>query len=136
MASRAEDTALCEEVSDAIDILKANGTLDKLAANYITNADGEPAVNELVQHEGAETHVVAVIGDLPPMDYISADGTPAGFNVALLNAISEQTGCTFEIVQLDADACLSARRAEKLTWSSGSGAGAMTALSRKQTISA
>lgn len=48
------------------------------------------------------------------MDYVSADGTPAGFNVALLNATSEKTGCSFEIVQLDAAARLSALESGKV----------------------
>lgn len=114
MAARADDTALCGEMNKAIDALKADGTLDRLATDYIKNADKAPAANALVKHEGAETHVVAVTGDLPPLDYVSADGTPAGFNVALLNAISEKTGCNFEIVQLDAAARLSALESGKV----------------------
>jgi ABC-type amino acid transport substrate-binding protein len=114
MAARAEDTALIGEINNAIQSLKADGTLDKLAADYITNADGQPTANKLVKHKGGETHVVAVTGDLPPLDYVSADGTPAGFNVALLNAISEKTGCNFTIVQMDAAARLSALESGKV----------------------
>ncbi|MEG1514473.1 MAG: transporter substrate-binding domain-containing protein [Clostridia bacterium] len=108
MAVRAEDTALCDEMNSAIDALQASGALDQLAGDYITHMDGAPSVNALAHHEGGETHIVAVTGDLPPLDYVAADGTPAGFNVALLNAISETTGCNFEIVQLEAPARLSA----------------------------
>ena len=114
MAARADDTKLCGEINNAIDALKADGTLDKLAADYITKANSAPAANALVKHEGAATYVVAVTGDLPPLDYVSADGTPAGFNVALLNAISEKTGCNFELVQLDAAARLSALESGKV----------------------
>lgn len=114
MAGRAEDTALCEEMNSAIDKLKANGTLDQLVADYITNAKGAPTANKLTHKEGGETHIVAVTGDLPPLDYVSADGTPAGFNVALLNAVSELTGCNFEIVQLEASARLSALASGKV----------------------
>ncbi len=114
MAARTDDTELCKEINNAIDTLKAEGTLDQLAVDYITSADSTPITNTLLKHEGAETHVVAVTGDLPPLDYVSADGTPAGFNVALLNAISEQCGCNFELVQLDADARLSALESGKV----------------------
>lgn len=114
MAAHADNTVLLGELNNAIDALKADGTLDQLAADYITNADSAPTVNALVKHEGAKTYVVAVTGDLPPLDYVSADGTPAGFNVALLNAISEKTDCNFEIVQLDAAARLSALESGKV----------------------
>lgn len=114
MAARADDTELCGEMNKAIEALKADGTLDQLAADYITNANGQPAPNKLVKHKGGETHVVAVTGDLPPLDYVAADGTPAGFNVALLNAISQKTGCNFEIVQMDAAARLSALESGKV----------------------
>lgn len=114
MAARADDTALCGEINSAIEALKADGTLEKLATDYIKNTDSAPTANALVKHEGAETHVVAITGDLPPLDYVSADGTPAGFNVALLNAISEKTGCNFEILQMDAAARLSALESGKV----------------------
>ncbi|MEN6351088.1 MAG: transporter substrate-binding domain-containing protein [Syntrophomonas sp.] len=114
MAARADDTALIGEINNAIHALKADGTLDKLAADYITNTHGAPTANALVKHEDAKTYVVAVTGDLPPLDYVSADGTPAGFNVALLNAISEKTGCNFNIVQMDAAARLSALESRKI----------------------
>lgn len=114
MAARGDNTALMEELNKAIDALKADGTLDQLVSDYIAKADSEPASNALVKNEGGETHVVAVTGDLPPLDYVAADGTPAGFNVALLNAISEKTGCNFEIVQMDAAARLSALESGKV----------------------
>lgn len=114
MAARADDTVLCDEINNAIDGLKTDGTLDQLATEYITNAKSTPTPNKLVKHDGGETYVVAVTGDLPPLDYVSADGIPAGFNVALLNAISEKTGSNFEIVQLDAAARLSALESGKV----------------------
>lgn len=119
MATRSEDTDLCEELSAAFDVLKADGTMETLIEDYITNTNGDPAHNQLVHHEGADTHIVAVTGDMPPLDFVAADGTPAGFNVALLNAISEKTGCNFEILQMDAAARLSAltsKKADLIFW--------------------
>ncbi|NLS84891.1 MAG: transporter substrate-binding domain-containing protein [Ruminococcaceae bacterium] len=114
MAARTEDAALCDELSNAFQELKADGTIDKLVEEYITNANGNPTNSTLKHIDGAETHIVAVTGDLPPLDYISADCTPAGFNVALLNAISEKTGCNFELVQMDAAARLTALQSGKV----------------------
>lgn len=114
MATRSEDTKLCTELSAAIDALKANGDMDALIKQYITDVDGDPAANMLTPNPGGETHIVGVTGDLPPLDYVSADGKPAGFNVALLNAIAEQTGRNFEIVQMDANARLTALTSKKI----------------------
>lgn len=114
MALNRSDADFCEELNTALETLRADGTLDKLEKTYIENVDGEPEAAPLLHHEGAETHVVGITGDLPPMDYVAADGTPAGYNVALLNAISEKTGCNFELVQLDAPARLSALASGKI----------------------
>ena len=48
------------------------------------------------------------------MDYVAADGTPAGFNVALMNAIAETMNVSFTFVQVDADARLSALSSGKI----------------------
>jgi hypothetical protein len=44
---------------------------------------------------------VAVTGALPPIDYVAADGTPAGFNTAVLAEISSRAGFNIELVQVD-----------------------------------
>ena len=54
--------------------------------------------------DGAGTIKVAVTGDLPPLDYMRADGKPAGFNTAVLAAISQQLGKNFELVDVDSGA--------------------------------
>ena len=51
--------------------------------------------------EGAQTLKVAVTGSLPPMDYVAADGSPAGFNTALLAEISNRIGKNIELVVVD-----------------------------------
>ena len=48
------------------------------------------------------------------MDYVAADGVPAGFNVALMNAIGEAMNVSFTFVQVDADARLSALSSGKM----------------------
>lgn len=82
-AMRKEDTAL-----------KADGTLDKLVKEYTTDVDNgqAPPAIEIPKTDGAETIKFGVTGDLPPLDYVSADGTPAGFNTAMLAEVAKHLG--------------------------------------------
>ena len=102
-----EDSAdLKSELDAAILKLYADGTLANLVKTYITDIkayEDLPAV-DMPNFDGAETIKVAVTGDLPPLDYISADGKPAGFNTAMLAAISQQIGKNFELVDVDSGA--------------------------------
>ena len=50
---------------------------------------------------GADTVKVAVTGALAPMDYVAADGSPAGFNTAVLAEISNRIGKNIELVVVD-----------------------------------
>ena len=112
MAVRSEDTGLHQLLQEGIQTLKEDRSLDTLIETYITNVSvntsGENPQN------GEETYVVGVTGDLPPLDYVAADGTPAGFNVALMNAIAEKKNVSFTFVQVDADARLSALSSERI----------------------
>ena len=40
-------------------------------------------------------------GDLPPLDLILADNSPAGFNTAMLAEIAKRLGRNIEIVQIE-----------------------------------
>lgn len=116
MATRDKDIALCESLDDAIDTLKSDGTMDELVKTYLENATGDPApaTQILKRIKGAPVYKVGITGDYPPFDYVSTDGTPAGFNVALLNAISKKEGINFEIVQVDAPARMTALASGKI----------------------
>ena len=111
MAVRSEDTELHQLLQKGIQALRKDGTLDKLIETYITNISVSDS-GEDIQRE--KTYVVGVTGDLPPMDYVAADGVPAGFNVALMNAIGEAMNVSFTFVQVDADARLSALSSGKI----------------------
>ena len=82
-ALREEDSALKNSFDAAIDSMKADGTLDSLIEKYITNLE-TPLPVDIRKIDGAETIKVGVTGDLPPLDLVLADGTPAGFNTAVL----------------------------------------------------
>lgn len=94
--------ALRDEFNAAIAAVKEDGTLEKLVQGHIETAvSGEIVPVEMPVLEGAETVKVAVTGSLPPMDYVAPDGTPAGFNTALLAEISRRVNKNIELVQVD-----------------------------------
>ena len=113
MAVRSEDTDLYQILQEGIQTLRENGSLDALIDTYITNISVSGSAED-AQTEGETSYVVGVTGDLPPLDYVAADGTPAGFNVALMNAIAEELNVSFTFVQVDADARLSALSSERI----------------------
>ncbi|MDR2743225.1 MAG: transporter substrate-binding domain-containing protein [Treponema sp.] len=53
-------------------------------------------------------NLVGISGDLPPCNYISADGKPAGFNVALMDALSQVLSKNVQFVTVPSDARFSA----------------------------
>ena len=98
-----DNAALRDEFSAAIAAMKADGTLDRLVKEQIDALldGGEIKPIALPHFDGAETVKVAVTGALPPMDYVAADGTPAGFNTAVLAEIGQRTGKNIELVVVD-----------------------------------
>ena len=94
---------LRDEFNTAIQAMKDDGTMDKLIQEHITDVvnGAEPVPIELPKVKGQETIRVAVTGSLPPMDYVAADGTFAGFNTAILAEIGNRIGKNMELVQVD-----------------------------------
>lgn len=118
-----ENSEWIEGIDSAIAEMKDDGTLDALRAQYIDNLGGsDPEPVALPVIEGADTIRIAVTGDLPPMDVILADGTPAGFNTALLAELSERVGVNFELVSVESSAraaALSSGTVDALFWTRG-----------------
>jgi polar amino acid transport system substrate-binding protein len=111
MILRASDTDLLNDLNTAIAALKADGTLDRLHARYITDITVDNLAAAPVQvpvMEGAETILAGINGDLPPYDYITVDGKPAGYNVALMSEISRFLGKNVQFVTVPSDARFSA----------------------------
>ena len=109
-AVRKDDTALKDELNKALGEMKADGSLDKLVKEYIIDVDkgqAPPAI-DIPMTEDADTIKVGVTGDLPPLDYVSADGKAAGFNTALLAEIAKRSGKNVELVDIDSGARASA----------------------------
>ena len=100
---KADNTALRDDFNAVIAEMKADGTLNELVQKHIfaAIAGEEIAPIEMDSVEGRETIKVAVTGSLPPMDYVAADGTFAGFNTAMLAEIGRRLDRNIEIVQVD-----------------------------------
>ena len=105
-AVRKEDTALKVDIDKAINEMKSDGTLDRLINENITNVDKgtAPPKVEIPNFVGAPVIKVGVTGDLPPLDLILPDNSPAGFNTAMLAEISKRCGKNIEIVQIETGA--------------------------------
>ncbi len=95
---------LRDRVNEALSAMKADGTLYRLQEEYLINPEADPVPAAFEAFDGAETVRVAVTGDLPPMDYIAGNGTPAGFNTALLSEIGRRLKVNIEIMNIESSA--------------------------------
>ena len=120
-ALRENDTELRDSLNSVIREMQTDGTLDRLTKEYITDisTDKEPPAVELPHFDSAPTIKVAVTGDLPPLDYISANGTPEGFNTAVLAEIGNRLLRNIELVQVDSGAraaALTSKQVDAVFW--------------------
>jgi len=115
-AVRQENTALKADLDKSLDAMKDNGSLNKLIKEYIIDVDNgkAPPKVEIPKFEGADTIKVGVTGDLPPLDLILADGSPAGFNTALLAEIAKILHKNIEFVEIDSGARAAALSADQI----------------------
>ena len=121
LALRKDDTALKERLDSALKEMKADGTLDKIKEDFVTNLKPgtEPPAVAIPKTEGADTLKVAVTGDMPPIDLILANGTPAGFNTAVLAELGKRLGMNVELVSLESGAraaALTSKRVDVIFW--------------------
>ncbi len=115
-----DGAALRDKFNEALKAMKADKTLAYLQMNHIANPGaGTPEAVQFTKFDGAETVKVAVTGDLPPIDYVAADGTAAGFNTAILAEPGKRLKVNIELVQAEAGAratALSSKRADVVFW--------------------
>lgn len=118
-----EGGEMIERIDAAISAMKADGVIEALQAEYFDGQGAEePIAVALPEWDGAETIRIAVTGDLPPMDLILADGTPAGFNTAFLVELSNRLKVNFELVSIHTSAravVLSSGVVDALFWTRG-----------------
>ena len=115
-AVRKEDTQLKADLDKVIGEMKSDGSLDKLINDYVVNVDKgkAPPKIEIPKFDGADTIKVGVTGDLPPLDYVSADGNAAGFNTALLAEIAKHLNKNIELVQITGGARAAALNSDQI----------------------
>lgn len=112
---------LMDELNAALDSMKVDGTLEALKIDYIDQAtqDGEPLPVELPVLEGAQELRVVVTGDLPPLDYVSAEGHSGGYNMVLLAELSRRMNVNFVLIAAEAGSraeTIFSGRADMIFW--------------------
>ncbi|MBQ6774463.1 MAG: transporter substrate-binding domain-containing protein [Synergistaceae bacterium] len=111
---------LRDEFNKAIKSMITDGTLEALKNKYFSKP--EELLFEDVEFESfpsAKTIKVAVTGDVPPIDYVTEDDEPAGFNTAILSEISRRLKINIEIIDINAaarTAALTSRRVDAVFW--------------------
>ena len=120
MAMLESSSKQIDEINAAIQSMREDGTLEKLIKENIADlSGGEPTAKPMPVIEGAPTIKVAVTGDMPAMDVVLANGTPAGFNVAFLTELGKRINKNFELIDIDSgarSAALSSGQVDALFW--------------------
>ena len=115
-----KNSELVKKFNEAIAAMTKDGTLAILEKAYINNygLNERPAV-KFAEFDDTETISIAVTGDQPPIDYVDTDGTPAGFNVAVLAEIGKRLHLNIKTIQVETGARLAALtsgRADAAFW--------------------
>ncbi|MBQ6003053.1 MAG: transporter substrate-binding domain-containing protein [Synergistaceae bacterium] len=117
---KAGNNALKNDFDKAIKAMKKDGTLMTIQERFITNIGaGEPEEVKFTEFKGSKPIKVAVTGDLPPIDYIAADGRATGYNTAILSEIGKRLKRNIRIISVDAggrSAALASERADVVFW--------------------
>ncbi|MBR4598689.1 MAG: transporter substrate-binding domain-containing protein [Treponema sp.] len=94
--------SLCDDFNKIITEMQNDGSMKKLVQEQIiaTMNGQELKADNSEYKEGRGTIRVAVTGSLPPMDYVAADGSFAGFNTALLAEIGKRLNKNISMVQV------------------------------------
>ena len=115
-----DNQELCDVFNNALRTLRNNWKLAAIEGMYIASpGKTEPSPVKFSHFDNAKTIRVAVTGDLPPIDIINADGTPAGFNTAVLAEIGNIAGINIELVNIEAGArtaALASGRVDVVFW--------------------
>ena len=106
MLLRADDAELRDQISSCITEMTEDGTIETLKQSYIENviAGEEPGAIQPENYPDARTIKVAVTGDRPPMDYVSAGGEAIGFNTAMITEIAKRLNMNVKLVNVSTQA--------------------------------
>ena len=98
---------LLKSFNQAIESMQKDGTLAVLKENYIERTAYLPTA-KFENFADAPTITIAVTGDLPPIDYVTADGVPSGFNVAVISEIAKRLHLNVKIMNINTGARMAA----------------------------
>ena len=120
-AVREDDAQLQRQLNQTIKDMTADGTLARLAKQYITDIRGgaEPPAVPIEEIPGVQTLKVAVTGDLPPFDLVLPDGTPAGYSTAVMAEVSRRIHKNIQFVTIDSASrasVLESKKADIIFW--------------------
>lgn len=117
---REDSSELQKDFNRALTYMRNNWILAAIEGVYLASPNGEePAPVKFRKFDDAPSIKVAVTGDLPPIDFIAPDGTPAGFNTAVLAEIGMFLKKNIELVNVDTGArtsVLASGRADVVFW--------------------
>lgn len=117
---KAGNTALKNDFDKAIKAMKTDGTLMTIEDRFIKNiGTTEPEEVKFTEFKGSKSIKVAVTGDLPPIDYIAADGRATGYNTAILAEIGKRLKRNIRVISIDSagrSAALASERADVVFW--------------------
>ena len=116
---REDSKKLRDDFNEALAVLWDDWTISALEGIFLASPGFEPEPVEFRKFENADTIKVAITGDLPPIDYVAADGTPAGFNTALLSEIGSCLKKNIELVNIESGArtaALASGRVDVVFW--------------------
>ena len=115
-----DGTALRDKFNAALSDMRKYGTLDALTQMYCANPGRDNIASvRFEEFPDAETLRVAITGDLPPVDYVGADGTPAGYNTAILAELGRRLRVNIQPVHVDTaarTAALMSGRVDAVFW--------------------
>lgn len=123
MMTMEERKEVFDLLNGAIVAMKADGTLDNLIETELkAYIESEPVTKDLPEFDGAKTITIGVTGDVPPMDFVAANGKAAGFNIALLTEIANRSQINIELVQIETGAramALASGKVDAVFWTKG-----------------
>ena len=116
---KTDGAELKDKFDKALKDMKADGTLSRLHSMYLTDEAVKPKPVKIAEFKDAAAIRVAVTGDLPLIDSDKKDGTPRGFNTALLSEIGKRLHLNISIVSIAAGTramLLASKRVDAVFW--------------------
>ncbi|MBE6888815.1 MAG: transporter substrate-binding domain-containing protein [Ruminococcaceae bacterium] len=108
IAIKKGNTELTDAINTALAELKADGTMDTIAANWIGDEKGS---HPYVSPEGIEypngTLIMATNAQFPPYELVE-NGEVVGFDVDMMRAVCDKLGYQLEIENMDFDSIITA----------------------------